>query len=333
MRWAEPERLLLLWLLPILLAAVAVAWRRRARLEDSLGEAAALRRMTGEAGIGARALRAGLLVAAAALAIAGIARPLAGFRLVTTASRGAEVVVALDLSHSMEARDARPDRLRAAQREVQALLGALEGSSMGLVAFAGDARVISPLSTDVEGLGSMVETARASDVETPGSDLGAALELSGRLLRRPGDRPRAVVLVSDGENLAGDPGAGAEAVRRASARIFTIGLGTTQGAVIPLADSTGAVLGERRDSSGKPVRTRLDESLLGDLARRGGGRYEHGDGSGRAALRIADAVRSAGGEEVRGQSVRAYDERFPWFAAGAGLLLLAERSIPRRRKS
>jgi len=332
MRWAEPGRLLLLWILPLLFVALAVAARRRTRLERSLGDPAALRRMTGEAGRGARTLRGGFLLAAALLAIAGLARPLAGFRLVTTASRGAEVVVALDLSHSMEARDARPDRLRAAQREVQALLTALEGSSMGLVVFAGDARVISPLSTDVEGLGSMVETARASDVEAPGSDIGAALSLSGRLLRRPGERPRAVVLVSDGENLAGDPGTGVEAVRGASARIFTIGLGAPRGVAIPITDSTGAILGERRDSGGKPVRTRLDERLLRDLARRGGGRYERGDGSGRAALRIADAVRSAGGEEVRGQSIRAYDERFPWFAAGAGMLLLLERSIPRRRK-
>jgi Ca-activated chloride channel family protein len=120
-------------------------------------------------------------------------------------------------------------------------------------------------------------------------------------------------------------------VRKAGARLFTIGIGTPEGGAIPIVDSTGAVRGHRRTPQGDPVRTRLDEALLRDLARRGGGRYERADGGGRAALRLADAIRSAGGEEVRGQSIRAYDERFPWLAAAAGILLLVERVIPRRR--
>jgi Ca-activated chloride channel family protein len=332
MRWAEPERLLFLWLIPVILLLLGIAARRRAGLERSMGEREALRALTGETGASSRWVRAALLSAAAAVAIAGLARPLAGFRMVTTASRGADVVVALDVSHSMDARDVRPDRLGAAEREVAALVTALEGSSMGLVEFAGEAKVVSPLSTDAEGLASMVETARPADVDAPGSDIGAATTLAARLLRRPGERPRAVVLVTDGENLSGDPAAGTEALRKAGARLFAIGLGTHEGATIPIVDTTGVARGVRRGPNGEVVQTRLDEALLRDLARKGGGRYEHGDGSGRAALTLADAIRSAGGEEVRGQSIRAYDERFPWFAAAAGILLLFERAVPRRRK-
>lgn len=332
MRWAEPERLALLWLAPALVLLAVWAVRRRSRLESTLGDPAALRRLTGELGGFARGARVALLIAGFTFAIAGLARPLAGFRLVTTATRGADVVVAFDLSHSMEARDIRPDRLRAARREVTTLLEAIEGSSMGLVVFAGEARVVSPLSTDLDGLISMVETATTADLAAPGSDIGAGVALAARLLRRPGERPRAVVLVSDGENLSGDPDAAADAVRKAGARLFAIGLGTREGTTIPIVDSTGVLVTQRRGPDGTPVITRLDEDLLRRLARRGGGRYEQGDGSGRAALHLADAIRSAGGEEVRGRSIRAYDERFPWFAAAAGLLLLAERAVPRRRK-
>jgi Ca-activated chloride channel family protein len=262
-----------------------------------------------------------------------MARPQAGLRFVTTASKGVDVVIALDLSHSMEARDVRPDRVQAAAREITTLLKALEGSSMGLVAFAGSARVISPLSTDREGLASMVESARPGEVDAPGSNIGAAVLIAGRLLRRPGERPRAVVLVSDGENLSGDPRGGLDVLRQSGARLFAIGVGTPGGAPIPIVDSTGAVVGNRRAPDGTPIQTRLDEALLRDIARKGGGRFERGDGSGRAGLRLADAIRSTGGEEVRGQSIRTYDERFPWFAAAAGLLLLVERTIPRRRKA
>ncbi len=332
MRWVEPGRLLFLWLIPVLLLLWAWAAHRRARLESSLGDATALRRMTGEAGRGARVARLTLVILGTALAITGMARPQAGLRFVTTASKGVDVVIALDLSHSMEARDVRPDRLRAAAREITTLLKALEGSSMGLVAFAGNARVISPLSTDREGLASMVESVRPGEVESPGSNIGAAVNVAGRLLRRPGERPRAVVLVSDGENLSGDPRAGLDALRQSGARLFAIGVGTPAGAPVPIVDSTGAVVGERRAPDGTPVVSRLDEALLRDIVGKGGGRFERGDGSGRAGLRLADAIRSTGGEEVRGQSIRAYDERFPWFAAAAGLLLLAERAIPRRRK-
>jgi len=333
MRWADPERLVFLWLVPALLLLAVWAVRQRSKLESTLGDPAAIRRLTGEAGGLATAARMGLLLLAFLFAVAGLARPLAGFRLVETAARGADVMVCLDLSHSMEARDVRPDRLRAATREITTLLESLEGSSMGLVAFAGEARVVSPLSTDLGGLISMVETARPSDLSPQGSDIGAGVSLAARLLRRPGQRPRAVVLVTDGENLSGNPEGSVGAVRQAGARLFTIGIGTAQGDLIPIVDSTGAVVGQRREQDGKPVVTRLNEQLLRELARRAGGRYERGDGSGGAALRLADAIRSGGGEEVRGRSIRAYDERFPWFAAAAGLLLLAERAVPRRRKS
>jgi len=331
-RWAEPERLLLLWILPLVLGILIWAARRRRKLESELGDAEVLRLLTGDPGRGARLLRGGLLVAALALAAIGLARPQSGFRLVTTTSAGADVVFVLDLSHSMEARDTPPDRLGIARREIQTMLETLEGSSMGLVVFAGEARLVSPLSTDREGLASMIESVRPDDAGRPGSDIAAGLALAARFIHRPGDRPRAVVLVSDGESLSGDPPAGAAEVRRAGARLFVLGVGGTAGAPIPLVDSTGAVLGERRDPAGQPVRTKLDETLLRELARRGEGRYEHADGSGRAGVRIADAIRSQGNTEVRGRSIRAYDERYPWFAAAAGILLLAERAVPRRRR-
>lgn len=332
MRWANPELLALLWLVPLLLVAAWLAERRRARLERALGEPRMLRVRARAPEAALRWVRHVALMAAAALAVAGLARPQAGFRLVTTTSRGVDLVVALDLSHSMEARDVRPDRLRAAKRELLSLFSALEGSAIGVVEFAGNARVLSPLTTDTRGLESVLETAVPEDLNAPGSNVAGAVRLAAILLRRPGERPRAVLLVSDGENLEGDPRGSLSTVRGAGARLFTMGLGTTQGATIPIVDSTGAVVGKRRDPEGRIVQTKLDEALLRDLARRGGGVYERADGTGRAALHLADAMRSEGGVEARGQTVRAYDERFGWFAAAAGLFLVLERLVPRRRR-
>lgn len=332
MRWADPEILRILWLLPLIVAGWWLIERRRAALERLLGDPSSLRARTGAAGTGARWARRALVVAAMALGVLALARPQAGFRSVTTTSKGVDLVVALDLSRSMDARDIRPDRLRAAKREITSLLTTLEGSAIGLVGFAGEAQVLSPLSTDIEGLESLVESAGSGDLDQAGSNLEKALALSARLLKRPGDRPRAIVVLSDGENLSGDPQSALGAVRDAGARVFAIGVGSTAGTTIPVLDERGKVVRQKRDPSGNVVLTRLDESLLRDLARRGGGRYERADATGRVALRIADAVRSDGGSETRGQTVRAYDERFGWFAAAAGFFLVAERIVPRRRK-
>jgi Ca-activated chloride channel family protein len=332
MRWSHPELLSLLWALPLLAVAFALAERRRRALSRLLGGPEALAGLSRESGRGARTLRAALLLAACALAAAGLARPQAGFRLVTTASHGVDLVVAIDVSTSMAARDARPDRMAVARREAAALIRALEGSPTGIVAFAAEPRLLSPLSTDSEGLVSLVEALEPGAVERGGSDLGAAIRLSAQLLRRPGERPRAIVLVSDGEDLSGDAKASLAAARDAGARMFSIGVGTPDGGTIPLVDSVGAVTGIKRDRLGREVVTRLDEGLLRELARRGGGRYARGDGAGGGASRLVDPIRSEGEYEARGRSIRAYDERYHWFAAAAGLCLLAERIVPRRRK-
>ncbi|HEY2923785.1 MAG TPA: VWA domain-containing protein [Candidatus Eisenbacteria bacterium] len=331
MRWSTPQLVHLLWVVIAVALLALAAGRERRRTERALGDPEALRALSGEAGPRARFWRTALTLAALALAVLGLMRPQAGFRLVTTTTQGVDAVIALDVSRSMDARDVRPDRLSAAKREALSLLGALEGSQVGLVEFAGSARIMSPLSTDREGLASLVETASTSDLDRPGSNLGLALERAGRLLTRPGDRPRVVVLLSDGENLEGDPQRALDEVKRAVAKLYTIGLGTTQGTTIPVVDTTGAVRGVKRDPQGNVVITRLDERTLQSLARAGGGRYERADGTGRASLRLADPIRSGGTYEARGRTIRAYDERFPWFAAAAIILLVAERLVPRRR--
>ncbi len=330
MRWSSPQLIHLLWGVLALALLALLTERARWRTERALGDPRALRALSGEAGPRFRFLRTVLTLAAAAVAVLGLMRPQAGFRLVTTTSQGVDLVLALDLSRSMDARDVRPDRLSAAKREALALLGALEGSQIGLVEFAGSPRIVSPLSTDREGLASIVETATTRDLDRPGTDLGAALLLSARLLNRPGDRPRAIVLLSDGEDLTDNPRRALDAVKRAGVRLYTVGVGSAQGATIPVVDSTGTVRGSKRDAQGNVVITRLDEKALRALASGGGGRYEPGDGTGRAGLRLVDPIRSGGTYEARGRTIRAYDERFPWFAAAAGFLLVAERLVPRR---
>src|SRR5881409_3200872 len=172
MRWSSPQLVHLLWTVLVIALLVWVAERQRRRTEQSLGDPQALRTLSGEPGSRSRRWRTALWLAALTLVVLGLMRPQSGFRLVTTTARGVDAVIALDLSRSMEARDVRPDRLSAAKRDALSLLTALEGSQVGLVTFAGSAKIVSPLSTDREGLASIVETASTRDMDRPGTDLG-----------------------------------------------------------------------------------------------------------------------------------------------------------------
>lgn len=333
MRWASPEWFGLLWFVPVILAALFWIGRSRRRDEAALGDPAALRERWGAPGEWHGRLRAVLLAAAVIAGTVALARPQAGLRLVSTTSHGPDVVIVLDLSESMHARDVRPDRLRAAQREMAALLAPLDGSAIGLVGFAGEARVLSPLTTDLEGLRDRIDAATPGEIDVPGSDVGAAVALAGQLLKRPGDRPRAIVLVTDGEQLGGDLARGVPLVRAAGASLIVLGVGTPEGAAIPIVDSTGAIVNVKRDRAGHEVHTRLEENALRTLAREAGGRYERADGNGRAGRRAAALARGLepGRNDSGGRSLRAYDERFHWLAALAVLFLAGEAVVPRRR--
>jgi Ca-activated chloride channel family protein len=219
MRWSSPDLIHLLWGVLVLALLALVAERGRRRTERALGHPVSLRSLSGEAGPRARFWRTLLTLLAATVAALGLMRPQAGYRLVTTTSQGVDAVIALDLSRSMDARDVRPDRLTAAKREALALLGALEGSQIGLVEFAGSARIVSPLSTDREGLESIIETATTRDLDRPGTDLGAAIEHATRLLNRPGDSPRVIVLLSEGEDLTDNPRRTLVMAKRARAKL------------------------------------------------------------------------------------------------------------------
>lgn len=333
MRWAAPEFFALFWLMPF--AAALVLWMARARRRDeaALGDRDALRRRWGAPGRWNGPLRTFLFLGAVAAGIVALARPQAGLRLVSTTSTGPDVVVALDLSESMHARDAKPDRLGAARREIAVLLRSLEGSAIGFVGFAGEARVLSPLTTDLEGLRDRIDAARPEDLDEPGSNVGAGVEVAAQLIRRPGDRPRAIVLVTDGEQLDGPMTRGLAPLRASGASLVVLGVGTTEGATIPVVDTTGAVTGMKRDRSGHVVVTKLAEDALRDLARGASGRYERANGSGRAGRLAAAYARGSERGDRAGRSLRAYDERFHWFAALAALLLAAEVFVPRRRES
>jgi Ca-activated chloride channel homolog len=326
MSFARPDLLPFVVLVPLLLAgAVWMYARRRRRIAQAFSDAHLLERLGGASLL--RFPRARLLLvtaAGAALAFAA-AGPRWGLTEAEGRALSLNIVLAVDISRSMLAEDVEPNRLERARLFGRRLLRELPGDRFGLVVFAGRAYVLAPLTTDHSAIELYLDALDPNMVSQGGSALSAAITQATDLVRSTqasGDR--VVVLLSDGEALE-EPDAVRAAVERAAragVRVVTVGIGTPQGANIPLRDDvTGVVTGLRRDEYGAVVVTRLDEEAMRTMASRTGGSYVRlGDAA--ALSRVVSELR--GMQRAEGAAARRVEprERFALFA-GLGVLLLA----------
>ena len=272
-----------------------------------------------------------MLLSGLALVFAALAGPQWGVELAATRSDVRQVFIAVDTSLSMTAEDVSPNRLEKAKRELAQLLDALQGDRVGVIAFAGEAGILCPLTTDVEAAKQILSGVSVNSMPVPGTAIGTAARLAAGVLQRyPGGK--ALVLLTDGEDHRSDPlGAAAEAAA-AGVKIYTIGIGTVEGNPLPIKEQDGGALtGYKKDRKGATVISRLGEKTLVDMTARTGGAYWRASPAEDA---VADIARRIKGLEkspgVTGASQQ-YRNRFLFPLAAAFLLLLAELLVPLRR--
>lgn len=270
-------------------------------------------------------------MAAVALLIAGAAGPQWGREAVRRTSQGSDVVFVLDVSASMETRDVPPSRMEEARHEAVALLPALVGSRVGVVAFAGDAVRLCPLTLDPAAVRLTLETIGPGTVSDPGSDLGRALRAGLKLMPAGRRDEQAIVLWTDGEDLEGHARDAIAELRRSGLRVFVVGVGTPAGDVIPVRNDDGAVTDVKRDESGAVVRSRLDENLLRALARDTRGTYVAASRPGGEVVRLAHALGSLSQSRKGTRLVERPVARFPLFALLACVAIVVFLAAPRRR--
>lgn len=319
-------------LLPGLAALEWWAAARRRRALDRFGERGRIDRLTSVASR-RRIGRAVLRLAAVALLATALARPQFGDRVETVRRAGQDVVVALDLSASMEAGDVAPSRLAAARLAVGRLIERFDGDRIGLVAFAGEAFVQSPLTLDYAAATLFLNAMEPDLVPVPGTDLGRAIEVALDGFGDPGERSRQIVVITDGEDHEGTLDAAVERAVDEGVRIHTVGMGSTAGVPIPGFDENGAANGFLRDAEGSVVTTRLDDVALQRVADRTGGAYYHAAaGSGAAFDRLVEELTGGEGEEIESREVTRYEEQYQIFLGLALVLLVAEALLPERRR-
>jgi len=321
-------------------ASVAWASVRQARATRTFGEPGLLAGLVSYDATGRRAVKSVLLVVAMLFAFIALARPKFGSGTKIVPATNLDVVIVLDYSKSMYARDVPPSRIARAKAEVARLIQGLPGARFGAVAFAGEPMSF-PLTSDGAAIAQFLRQLDPNDMPVGGTATARALERAREVFARDPkskDHMRVIVLVTDGEDLEGDPAAVAENCQREGTRIDVVQIGGRAPEVVPDVGADGKITGIRRDESGKPLTTELSaegEAQLARVAQVTGGtivRAEHGD---TGIDQVAQALKKLMREELSEKVQTVYAEEYAWPLAIAVVLLVAEALLgeaPRRRR-
>jgi len=331
MRFAEAGLLWGLLAVPVMLLLLVIAERRRRGDLARFIPPATWGRLAGRVSRARRRASAVIVLLAAIFLLIGASRPQLGSRILETRQRGIDVVIAVDVSLSMQARDIVPSRRERAGQEILSLLDRLHGDRIALVSFAGAAFLQCPLTLDRGAIRMLLPLLDPGVAPEPGTNLADAITRSVGAFQEDPRRGRAVILLTDGEAHDGDLDAAIEEAKRARARICAIGIGKTQGEPIPLPARAGTGADYKKDRQGQMVLTRLDEEPLRRVCQATGGTYVRAE-AGSASSRVAQALRDLEQGEMKGGLGIRYEERFAYFAALALGLLVAEGLLGERRR-
>ena len=331
MRFEHPN---LLWLLLVVPPALALFFwrgeRTRRKLLTQFVEARLLGALTAGISPARRKFRFTLLIAAVALLIATIARPQYGYDKEEVHQNGLDIVVAVDTSKSMLATDIAPDRLERAKLATLELMQTAKADRLGLVAFAGEAFLSCPLTSDNTAFQQSVQALDVNSIPQGGTALAAAIDTALAAFKEQ-DHHKALVLITDGED--NDEGALPAAAKAAKAglKIFTVGVGSAEGTLVQVPDGHGGS-DYIRDEKGQVVKTKLNEPLLQQIATATGGFYLPLRGANTIETLYERGLAPMPKSEGQERLVRRYHEQFRWPLAAALLLLLAEFLLPERKR-
>jgi Ca-activated chloride channel family protein len=325
------------WLLAALVALGGLFWvwrrydaRQRAALEQLV--ATHLREQLTHSVSGARTMaKRALFAASVVLLCIALAEPQAGFRWEQVKRRGNDIIFAVDTSRSMLTPDVRPNRLVRAKLAIDDFVSHLDGDAVGLVAFAGSAFLQTPVTLDYGAFHESLSALDTNIIPRGGTNITSAIqEAEAALQHRPGS-DKVLILITDGEDLEGNALTAAKAAAKDGLKIFTVGVGSANGDLIPLpADQGGGFL---KDNEGHLVKSHLDESALKALAEATGGSYAPLGAQNQGLDTIyRQALAPLVKHDLESRSQKIYTERYQWPLGASLALLMCSLMLGTRRR-
>ena len=323
--FAQAQYLVLLLLVPLFFIAYAVMRHFRKRRLEKFGDRGLVSELMPSVSSSKGWVRVTLFALAFFFFIIGLSRPQIGAKLKERKTKGVEIMIALDVSNSMMAEDYSPNRLERAKLAISSLTDKLRDDRIGLVVFAGTSFVQLPVTTDYASAKMFLNSINTESVPIQGTALGEALTTCIRSFSTQSERSRAIIVITDGENHEDDPVAVARQAAEMGIKVFTIGVGSSEGKPIPYQ---GELL---KDKDGNIVVSRLDEKILREIASAGNGAYVRAGMSEFGLNPIVDDIKRMDEEVFNSVIFEEFDEQYMYFFAIALAFLVIEMLIGERK--
>lgn len=323
--FAQAQYLFLLLLIPLFFVFQAIVQGMRRRRLRKLGDESLVKALMPSYSAGKVWIRTVFFSLGFFFLVIALSRPQIGAKLKEHQTKGAEIMIALDVSNSMLAEDYSPNRLERAKLAISRLVDKLRDDRIGLIVFAGNSFVQLPITTDYVSAKMFLRSISTGSVPIQGTAIGEAINTSIRSFSAQSEKSRAIIVITDGENHEDDPVAAAKQAAEMGIRVFAIGVGSPEGKPIPV---DGELL---RDRNGEIVVTRLEESVLEDIAKAGNGLYVRAGNSEFGLNPIIDDIRKMEDEMYSSIVFEEYDEQFMYFLAIALVFFVIELLIGDRR--
>lgn len=324
-RFANPHILYLLLMVPVAVALFIFAQMRRRRRLERFASSSLLAQLTPSASPARVRTKFILYTLALVFLILAAARPQVGSKLREEHQKGIEMMLVVDVSNSMLAEDFEPNRLDRTKFAIDRVVESMKQDRIGVVAFAGEAQVQLPITSDYRMARAFARKLSPAMVRTQGTDLGAAIKLASMSFSSQSEGSRVMILITDGENHESDALEAAQAAAEKGIAIYTIGIGTPEGAPIMIG---GDYL---TDENGDMVVSKLDEKMLQEIASATGGAYVRATKQSIGLKEIVDRLKELDESDLATTRFEAFDEQYQYPLAVALLLLLVEWLILDRR--
>jgi len=328
-RFEHPEYLNLLVLLPLLLAAylLYLQWKKRAALR--FGDKPLVTRLTPDVSPGRSHFRFLLLSLTIASVLLALANPQIGSKLEKVQRRGVDLVIALDVSNSMLAQDIQPSRIERAKQSISRLIDELENDRIGLIVFAGKAYTQLPITTDYGAAKLMLSTVKPDMVPVQGTAIGQAIIIAMTSFKVE-ETGKAIVIITDGENHEDNAVEKAAEAAQKGIKVYTIGMGLADGAPIPVYRDN-QLTGFKKDKSGSTIITRLDETMLQQIAQAGEGIYVRASNTQAGLRKVFEEISNLEKITYDTKSFSDYEDRFQYFVALAILFMVLNFLLNERK--
>ncbi len=315
----EPKYFILLILIPLLWLAYFYMRVWQTKKQKSVVDAKLMPKVVVERSRLKPFLKLILLSLSILFLVTGLTNPKMGTKLETVKRRGVDIVFAIDVSKSMDAEDIAPSRLEKAKRLVSKIVDNLVSDRIGIIAYAGEAYPLLPITTDYAAAKIFLQNMNTDLVSSQGTAIDDAIDLATTYFDDD-DTNKILVILSDGEDHSQKAVEAAKKAAQKGVTIFTIGIGTKKGSVIPIKKN-GSLYGYKKDQKGQTVITRLDDKTLKEIAQVTGGKYIDGRNTKEVVDYISDALKKMDKKEFETTKFSEYKDQFQWFL-GAGLLFL-----------